>query len=126
MARNTAVSNEEVIAALLQSGTIKEAAKAAGLSTRAIYDRMEDKDFRAAYMAAKTDIIRAAVFSINRKLSEAVNTVSEIMSDKNTNAAIRLQAANVIINNAGKFSYRLQEEEKQSRQESKDIFADLF
>lgn len=122
MAKKKAVSNEEIIAALLQSGTIREAAAAAGISPRTIYDRMESGDFRAEYMAARTDIIRAAVFSINRKLAAAVDTVSEVMTDKENNAAVRLQAANIIINNAAKFSLRLSNEEKESREENKSIF----
>ena len=42
-----AVSNEEIIAALLQHGTVKDAAAAAGTTPRTIYDRMNDREFRA-------------------------------------------------------------------------------
>lgn len=119
-------NNEEIIAALLQHGTIKEAAAAAGISPRTIYDRMGDKDFRAEYIAAKTDIIRAAVYSINAKLSAAVDTVNEVMTNKENNAAVRLQAANIIINNASKFSNRLTDEERESRAERNTLFDDLF
>ena len=122
MAKNSAVSDEEIIAALINNGTIRAAAAAAGIAERTIYDRMKDRDFRAEYMAAKTDIIRAAVFTINGKLSAAVDTVTEIMQDPNTNNAVRLQAAQVIINNAAKFAQRLQNEERDSREESKGLF----
>ena len=91
------VSNEKVIAALLQYGTVKEAAEAAGIAPRTIYDRMQDREFRAAYLEARNDLIRKAVFSINRKLSSAVDAVSDIMNDKDTNPAVRLQAAQTII-----------------------------
>lgn len=123
MAKNIkAVSDEEIIAALIQNGTIRAAAGAAGISERTIYDRMKDKDFRAMYTAAKTDIIRAAVFNINSKLSAAVDTVSEIMQDEGANFVVRLQAAQVIINNAAKFAQRLQNEERNSREEAKGLF----
>lgn len=118
-----AVSDEEIIAAILQHGTLKEAAQAAGISTRAIYDRMENRAFRSLYMAAKNDIIRRAVFSINEKLSDAIDAVSEIMKDKNNNPAIRLQAAQTILNNAGKFAERLTKDEYNSRAEGKDPFS---
>lgn len=111
-----AVSDEEIIAAILQHGSLKEAAAAAGISTRAIYDRMEDRSFRSLYMAAKDDIIRGAVFSVNRKLSQAIDVIAEIMEDKDNNPAIRLQAAQVIIKNAGQFAERLQKDEYNSRQ----------
>lgn len=123
MANKKAVSDEEIIAAILQHGTIREAAQAAGIAPRTIYDRMENRDFRALYMAAKNDIIRKAVFSINEKLSQAIDAVAEIMTDKDNNPAVRLQAAQTIINNAGKFAERLAKDEYNSRAEGKDPFS---
>ena len=117
-----AISNEEIIAALLQHGTIKDAAAAAGTTPRTIYDRMNDREFRAEYMEAKNDIIRKAVFTINEKLSAAIDAVEEIMTDKDNNPAVRLQAAQTILNNAGKFAERLTHDEYQSRNEGKGPF----
>lgn len=117
-----AISNEEIIAALLQHGTIKDAAAAAGTTPRTIYDRMNDREFRAEYMEAKNDIIRKAVFTINEKLSAAIDAVAEIMTDKDNNPAVRLQAAQTILNNAGKFAERLTHDEYQSRNEGKAPF----
>lgn len=111
MAKQTAVTDEEIIAALIASGTITEAAAKVGISTRTIYDRMATKDFKTLYHGAKTDIIRAAVLKINKTLTDAIETVSEIMTDKEVNPATRLQAAQTIIGNAAKFSDRLQREE---------------
>ena len=117
-----AISNEEIIAALLQHGTIKDAAAAAGTTPRTIYDLMNDREFRAEYMEAKNDIIRKAVFTINEKLSAAIDAVAEIMTDKDNNPAVRLQAAQTILNNAGKFAERLTHDEYQSRNEGKSPF----
>ena len=83
---------------------------------------MNDRDFRAEYMEAKNVIIRKAVFSINEKLSAAIDAVADIMTDTDNNPAIRLQAAQTIINNAGKFADRLTKDEYQSRNEAKDPF----
>lgn len=124
MAKNTkAVSDEEIIAAILQHGTLKEAAQAVGITPRTIYDRMENREFRSLYMSAKDDIIRGAVFSINQKLAQAIDTVAEIMQDKEVNPATRLQAAQTIIGNAGKFAERLTRDEYNSRTEGKSPFA---
>lgn len=106
-----AVSDEQLIAALLNSRTLKTAAAAAGISERALYDRMNKGEFQSLYKAAKADLIRAAVFDMNNKLQEAIDTVAEIMTDQDNNPAIRLQAAQTILNNAAKFSQRLQAEE---------------
>lgn len=99
-----AVSDEEIIAAIIQAGTIKEAAATLNTAPRTIYDRMQDRQFRAAYQEAKNDILRQAVKNINSKLSAAVDAVAEIMTDHDVNAAVRLQAAQTIISNAVKFA----------------------
>ena len=111
MAKTQAVSDEQIIAALLDNGTLKTAAAAAGISERALYDRMNKGEFQALYKAAKADLIRAAVFNLNKQLQAAIDTVAEIMTDQDANPAIRLQAAQTILNNAGKFAQRLQADE---------------
>jgi len=121
-----AVSDEEIIAALLEHGTVKAAAEAAGTTPRTVYDRMSNREFRAAYAEAKNDIIRKAVFTINERLADAINIVSEIMNDARNNPAIRLQAAQTIINNAGKFADRLTRDERESRNAGKDPLQSLF
>ncbi len=107
----TAVSDEQLIAALLNNGTISAAAAAVGLSARAVYDRMRGGDFQALYKAAKADLVRTAVFNLNRQLQAAIDTVVAVMQDKENNPQTRLQAAQTILNNAGKFTERLQKNE---------------
>ena len=110
--RAQAVSNEEIVAAIMQHGTIEEAAKAAGISRKTIYARMyKDRDFQAIYTAAKIEVLRNALHVVNGGLSEAFETALKIMRDKETNPAVRLQAAQVVISSAAKFSNRLAMEE---------------
>lgn len=111
MANKKTIPDEQIIAALLSHGTIKAAAAAVGLSERAVYDRMNAGEFQALYKAAKADLIRAAVFNINSQLQAAINTVADVMNNPDNNAAVRLQAAQTILNNAGKFAQRLQIDE---------------
>ena len=98
------VSDEEIVAALLACSTVSEAAKKCGLATRTLYDRMKYKSFQLLYNGAKADVLRKAVFLITGKLTEAVEVVSEILSDTSVNPAIRLQAAQTIINSAVKLT----------------------
>lgn len=112
MAKQKAVSDEQIIAALFSNGTIKAAAAAVGISERNIYDRMNEGDFIALYKSAKADLIRGAVVNLNNQIQAAVNVVADIMNDSKNNAAVRLQAAQTILNNAGKFSQRLAAEEQ--------------
>ncbi len=68
------ISNEKIITALLQHGTVTEAAEAAGTTPSTIYDRMKGRKFREDYMDAKNDVICKAVYSITAKVSEAIDT----------------------------------------------------
>lgn len=116
------VSNEEIIAALLANGTIREAAAAAGIAPRTIYDRMKQKGFKEEYKTARADVIRQAVSSLNGKIAAAIETIAEIMQDPGTNPATRLQAAQTILNNAGKFAERLTAAEAIAEAEREAIF----
>lgn len=104
----TAVSDEEIITALLNNGTINAAAAAVNLSARAVYDRMHDGEFQALYKSAKADLMRTAVLNLNKQLQAAIDTVVAVMQNEENNAQTRLQAAQTILNNAGKFADRLQ------------------
>ena len=108
----TATSDEQIIAALMNSGTIQQAADTLQIAPRTIYDRMGTRDFRAAYSAAKSDLIRQAVLTLNRNVSAAVGTMTAIMNDTENPAAVRLQAAKMILENAGKFADRLSEADR--------------
>ena len=111
----SAISDEQIIAALLSNGTIRAAAPVVGLSERAIYERMNTGKFQTLYTAAKADLLRKAVFNLEEKLQAAVDTVADIMQNENNNPAVRLQAAQTIMGNAAKLSQRLQAEETTSQ-----------
>lgn len=107
MAKEKKATDEQIVAALIGRGTIKEAAAAVGVSERTIYARMNDAAFKVVYEAAKADIVRNAVFNINNQLQAAIDTIVEVMEDKDNNAAVRLQAAQTILNHAEKMARRL-------------------
>ena len=109
-----AVSDEQIVAALISKGSVKEAAEALGISVRVVYSRKVTDDFRGIYYAAQADILRGAVISMNDKIAEAVNTIAEIMTDKTNNAQTRLQAAQTLLNNAGKLDLALHGLEQQA------------
>ena len=126
MAREKAVSDEQIITALLNNGTIKAAAGAVGISERTLYDRMSGGEFQALYKAAKADLIRAAVLNLNRQLQAAIDTVVEVMENPDNNPAVRLQAAQTVLNTAGKFAQRLQADETSVIMQQEDAKFSIF
>lgn len=103
----TAVSDEQIIAALISNSSIQAAAEACGISPRTIYERMGYRDFKALYSAARADIIRGAVLAMNSRLNEVTETIYGIMNDTGNPPATRLAAARVMLENAAKFMDRL-------------------
>lgn len=97
-----------------------------GLSQRAIYDRMGEAEFRAQYRASKAEILRGAVVSIRSRLAEAIETTAAIMQDEDNNPAVRLQAAQTIINSAGKFIERLDTADRQADEARGDFSFSFF
>ena len=104
-------SDEQIISALLSHGTIRAAAEAAGISERAVYNRMNNNEFKSLYDAAKAEIIRTTTISLNSYTLEAINTIVQIMNDETEKGNIRIAAAQAILDNAEKFSRRCGEME---------------
>ena len=115
MPKRKAISDEEIVAAIIASKTIKEAAETVSLTPRAVYERMQSKSFRAAYSEARTDILRRAVLSVTEKMTAAVDTISEIMENGDVNPAVRLQAAQSILSTATKLSANLGSAEQKDK-----------
>ena len=112
MKENTkGISNEQIIAAMLQCGTITAAAKSLDTTPRTIYSRMKEPAFREQYDFAKQEVLRSAVSKLNGKLSEAIDTISEIMTTKDNPPSVRLQAAQAIIKQATDFTRWVKMEE---------------
>lgn len=114
------ISDEAIIASLINNGTIRAAALSLKISERTIYDRMSEGEFKALYKSAKADVVRKAVFNINMQIGAAVDTIVSIMNDEEVNPAIRLQAAQTILSNANKFAIRLNTDESSVEQQKAD------
>ena len=110
----------------MNSSTIAQAAQAVNLSQRAIYDRMGDSEFKAQYKAAKAAILRGAVNSISSRIAEAIETTAAIMQNEDNNPAVRLQAAQTILNSAGRFIERLDTADRQTDEARGDFYPAFF
>jgi len=110
--RQPAVSDEQIIAALLANHSIGKAAEAVGIAPRTFYKRMGTPAFKAAYSAARADLVRQAVADLNGQMAIAIATLIEIMTDDTAPAGARVQAARLLMDNAARFSDRLAEADR--------------
>lgn len=67
--------------ALLAGGTVEEAAKAAGVSKRAIYAWQIDLRFKAALQAAQAELVQAAQSRLLSGQNDALETLRGVMAD---------------------------------------------
>lgn len=104
---NKAISDEQIITALMSCNSMTETAEALGLSRSALYDRLKDDNLKLMYNEAKAELLRNAVNNANSGLQDALNTVKEIINDKTINPETRLKACDKLIDYAKDFTARL-------------------
>ena len=90
-------NDEKLIAALLTAGTVRGAASAAGCSVSTIRNRLKDAEFRAMYEERKSELLQTATASMLAKLEDATSAISDLMSDAECPANVRLAAADALL-----------------------------
>ena len=90
-------NDEQLIAALVSAGTVRKAAAAAGVSASTIRNRLKDADFRAAYDAIRGELLQDATASMLSRLENATETLSDVMTDAESPANVRISAADSLL-----------------------------
>jgi hypothetical protein len=93
---------EQAIAALLSSRSVDEAAKSIGLSPNTLLRWLEIPEFRAQHLAARREAVRQAVARLQPATGIATLTILKLMTDPNVLAALRLRAADCMMEHAFK------------------------
>lgn len=96
--------DEQILAALLSCGNIKDASIAAGVSHTTVYNRLSDKDFKAEYDRRRTIALNEACHTLQATLTKAVDTIREIMENKDTAPQVRLNASAILLQNCLKYT----------------------
>jgi len=101
------LTNEALTAALLERGTVRDAAEALGVAESTVYSKMKDADFSAQYERTKGDLLRGCVNRLSSQIGGAVDVIASIMNDASVNPAVRIQAARMILDYNGRYNDRL-------------------
>lgn len=91
------INNEKILAALVTCGSVRKAAKTAGVSETTIRDRLNDPAFHKRYEKAKTAVLTEACDTISSRLTAAVDCLSDVMEDEQNSATVRVSAADSIL-----------------------------
>ena len=100
MAQNT--RQQKAIVALIETGTIKEAAEVAGIGQTTIFRWLQDSQFRRAYREARSRLVEIAISQVQKVCGEAVWVLQGIMNDKALAPGPRVSAARAVLDFAMK------------------------
>ncbi|MBF0844601.1 replication protein [Streptococcus danieliae] len=93
--------------ALLNSKTIDEASKKAGIGRTTGHKYLKSVKFRKAYREARSDVMQQATALLQSASREAVEVLREIMNDHTISPYARQQSARTIL----EFGYKAHENE---------------
>lgn len=99
---------EAAALAMISSGTIAEAANAAGISQATLYRWRQEPEFQAIVNRVKSEALSNASNRLAALSTDAVSTLKDIADDKLTPPAQRVSAARTILETA--FKAREQDE----------------
>lgn len=102
MAKN--ITNEQIIAELLSSVSIRAAAKKLDLQEKTIYKRMKQPEFKKLYADARADVISQATARLQNFANQAVSCLALVMSKQEYAPQVRVNAADAILRYCLKFS----------------------
>lgn len=92
------MKKNQALAALLESSSISEAAEKAGISRRTMYNYLhEDIDFARAYKALQEEAATLHLERLEQNRERAAAVMLELMEDKQQPGAVRLKAAQAIV-----------------------------
>ena len=98
------LTDEAIIAALIEAGSIKEAAGKLHCTARTLYERMKNPAFKVMYSQAKAELIKGATAKLQGYLNGAITTLAEIMNDKEAAKQTRANCAVSILQYGAKYT----------------------
>lgn len=96
-------SDQQLLAALLAGGSLRRSAEIAGCSVSTMQRRLADGKFRAEYERLRNESLREATAALSSRMTGAVDVLSDVMSNDDNAAAVRLQAASEVLRQGLKF-----------------------
>lgn len=106
---------EKALTALLLTKTKEEAAKAAGISRRCLYEYLSDEEFRKEYRKKCNSLLEDGTLKMQKAVDTAVATLESVMKSENQYA--KVNAARVILEYAIKYTEQVDIEYRLSKLE---------
>ena len=101
------LSDEVIVAALLKYPTVGEACEALGIGETTMRRRRKEEGFKKLYRDTCRDMLKGHTMTMQTTVGDAVETLREIATDRNTAAGVRVSAADSILRNAMKMTEQM-------------------
>ena len=88
---------DRIILALLEHGTIHQAATALGMSEVTVWRWTQKPEFQAAYAKARREALSRSGGRLLQGTNAAASTIMRIMLDPSTSPAVRVRAAGCVL-----------------------------
>ena len=111
--------DEKILAALLESRTITEAAEKSGISRTTIYRRLKDPEFAERYYRARDEMLLVHAANLQGLLEMSVLTYSNAMADESAPQQTRVNTADSVIRNCLKLRESIDFEKRLKKIEEK-------
>ena len=98
------LADEQIIAALIECGSITDTAARLGCNRKTLYARMAKQQFKELYSQFKSDMIRAAAARLQSATNTAIDTLYDVMTDESTAKQTRVYCAVSVLQYAMKFT----------------------
>ena len=100
LSRSGSRRQEQAIVALLEHPTLEKAAVALGVSDVTLWRWMQQPEFQEAYRKARREAFSQSVARLQHASQAAVGTLLRVMTDRESPAASRVRAADVVLQTA--------------------------
>lgn len=97
MLKTERINDQQILAALIACGSIRAAAKSAGVAESTIRNRLNDPDFREMYDKAKGEILTEACDALSARLTLAVDSLCDVLEDNKSPVTAKITAADGIL-----------------------------
>ena len=91
-------NKEKVLAALIETSSVRDAAKTSGVGEATDYRYLKDKEFLSDYRNARRQTVETAIAQLQSAAGEAVETLKSSLHCENP--AIAVRAAQIILDTA--------------------------
>ena len=91
------LNDEQVLSALLATGSIRRAAKMLSCSETVIRSRLAKPDFSKRYQALKDELLTETADFLKTRLTTAVTVLNNIMIDGEVSPQTRVNAADAVL-----------------------------